>query len=77
MCIHHQLSVIEKDISATELMGADEVFVTTTGGGVVPVTRINEHVFSNDAPGEITQLLRETDWNWNTYLSMSEGINNS
>jgi branched-subunit amino acid aminotransferase/4-amino-4-deoxychorismate lyase len=32
-------------------------------GVVLSVTRINEHVFSNDAPGEIIQQLRDTYWN--------------
>lgn len=75
MCMYHQIPVSEKDISAAELMEADEVFVTTTGGGVVSVTRINEHVFSNDSPGEITRQLRDTYWNWHTDPSMSEIIN--
>lgn len=77
MSMHHQLSVVEKDITAAELMEADEVFVTTTGGGVVSVTRINDHVFSNDAPGEITQQLRDTYWNWHKDPNMSEAINYS
>jgi branched-chain amino acid aminotransferase len=75
MCQHHQLPVEEKDISAAELMDADEVFVTTTGGGVVSVSRINGHVFSNDAPGELTKQLRDTYWKWHNDPSMSEAIN--
>ena len=74
MCEHHQIPVMEKDITKQELMDADEVFVTTTGGGVVAVTRINDHVFSNDAPGEVSQQLRATYWLWHSDPSMSEAI---
>lgn len=74
MCVNHKIPVIEKDMTLEELLQADEVFVTTTGGGLMPVTRINEHTFSNAVAGELTQLLQDTYWQWHTDSSMSEVI---
>ena len=74
MCNHHNLPVTEKEISLDELMDADEVFATSTGGGIIPVTRINQHSFSNNAIGENTQELQNTYWQWHNDDSMSESI---
>ena len=74
LCHAQQVPVVESDITVDELLAADEVFVTTTGGGIVPVTRVNEHSFSNDAAGETTTELNRGYWNWHTDSSMSEAI---
>jgi branched-chain amino acid aminotransferase len=42
-----------------EVMEADEVFLSTSSGGVVPVARIDARVFSNDAPGATSRALRD------------------
>jgi len=77
LCKHHGISATEKDISLDELFEADEVFATTTGGGIIPITRINQHTFSNDTPGEISQMLHSTYWQWHNDSSMSENIDYS
>ena len=74
ICAHHKLEVAEKNISVEELLEADEVFATTTGGGIVPITRINDRSFSNDVPGEQTLALQTTYWQWHKDSSMSESI---
>ncbi len=52
LCARLGYEVTEKDITLSELLDADEVFVSTTGGGLVPITRINQRTYSNDAPGK-------------------------
>ncbi len=74
LCAVHNIVVTEADITADILMAADEVFATTTGGGIIPVTKINGHTFSNNSPGELTCTLRDTYWNWHRDSSMSEVI---
>jgi len=71
---HHGLGVSMKDISLEEFLDADEVFATTTGGGLIPVTRVNQHTYSNDAPGETTLTMQATYWQWHNDSSMSEII---
>ena len=77
LCKHHGITATEKHITLDELYEADEVFATTTGGGLIPVTRINQHTFSNDTPGEICQALQSTYWQWHKDSSMSETIDYS
>ncbi len=75
ICEHHGVPVTEQDISLADFLEADEVFATTTGGGPVPITRINERVFSNDAPGEVTRQFNQTYWVWHEDPAMSEKVN--
>lgn len=73
ICKRHSVPVSETDISLDDLYDADEVFATTTGGGLVSITRINQHTFSNDKPGEMCSLLQNTYWQWHN-SDMSERI---
>ena len=75
ICQHHDVPVEQADITLAEFLEADEIFATTTGGGPMPITRINERVFSNDAPGEFTKLFKQTYWAWHEDPSMSEAVN--
>lgn len=50
------------DITPEELRDADEVFISSTAGGVMPVTRIDERILGNARPGPITSRIRETYW---------------
>lgn len=74
LCVHHGLVVSERDITLEALLDADEVFATTTGGGLVPVTRINQRSYSNDTPGELTMALQATYWEWHKDSTMSDII---
>jgi len=47
-----------------EFLESDEVFTSSTGGGVAPVTRINDRVFSNDAPGLMARRIQEVYLQW-------------
>ena len=48
----HECAVLE-----TELTEADEVFITGTGKGVVPIVKINKAVVASGVPGAITRVL--------------------
>ncbi|MBY8975825.1 aminotransferase class IV [Rhodobacteraceae bacterium NNCM2] len=47
-----------------EFMEAEEVFLTTSGGGVVPVVQVDERIFSNGAAGPLTLRLRDQYRAW-------------
>lgn len=51
-----------RDISPDELRSADEVFVTSTAGGVMPVTRIDDTPLGSGLVGPLTQRLTEQYW---------------
>ena len=53
-----------RSLSQTEFMEADEIFLTTSSGGVVPITRVNDRIFSNNTPGEMSTKLKDCYWVW-------------
>ncbi|MDF5893923.1 branched-chain amino acid transaminase [Pseudomonas syringae pv. syringae] len=52
------LSVVERDISFSELYSVDECFLAGTGVEIVPVTQIDHYVLQNHKVGELTAALR-------------------
>ena len=44
------------------LRAADEVFLSSTAGGVMPVTTLDGQTVGNGKPGIITTLLRNRYW---------------
>ena len=51
-----------RKVSGDELRNADEIFLTTTAGGVIGVSRLDGRILGNDRPGPISQLIRSTYW---------------
>ena len=49
-------------VSVEETRQADEIFLTTTAGGVMPAARIDGRIMGNDRPGPISSRVRETFW---------------
>ena len=49
-------------VPAEALHEADEVFITSTAGGVMPVTRVDERILGNGAPGPITTRIHDLYW---------------
>ncbi len=49
-------------VTFEDLMEADEVFTTTTAGGVMPCARVNDRIYGNDRPGEISLKLKALYW---------------
>ena len=59
LCQARGLKTETRPLPLTELMEADEVFLSSSGGGAIPVTRVDDRVFSNGAPGPVAKSLRE------------------
>jgi len=51
-------------VPAHQLRAADEVFLSTSGGGVLPVTRLDGQPVGAGMPGPVTQRLVDTYWQW-------------
>ena len=64
ICVELGLPAEERDIPEEECLAADEVFLTTSGGGIVPVTRIGGRIYGNGAPGPVASAIRERYWDW-------------
>ena len=59
ICKEYNIKIYEKDFSYEELYSADEVFVTGTFAGVIPVVKVGDKVLSNSKIGRITKQLQE------------------
>jgi len=68
------LAVEQRDLPADQLRAAEEVFITTSGGGVLPVTQVDAAVMGNGQPGPITRRLIQTYWDWHRLPQFSRPI---
>jgi branched-chain amino acid aminotransferase len=50
------------NLAPGELLNAQEAFLSTTAGGVIPVTRVNGKPLANGAPGLMTGTIRQRYW---------------
>ena len=51
-----------RPVPVDELRGADEVFISSTAGGVIGVTRLDDRILGNDRPGPQTEKLHDAYW---------------
>ncbi|MEJ6785450.1 aminotransferase class IV [Aminobacter sp. Piv2-1] len=51
-----------RPVSAGELRDADEIFITSTAGGIMPVTEIDGRILGNGRPGPVTQRIHDLYW---------------
>jgi branched-subunit amino acid aminotransferase/4-amino-4-deoxychorismate lyase len=50
--------VTEQELWPEELLGAEEVFLTSTLREILPVTRVDERTVGQGQPGPVTEKLR-------------------
>lgn len=62
LCEEMGIPHVARPLHADELPGAEEVFTATTAGGVMPVSRIDGRIYTDDRPGPITARLRARYW---------------
>jgi branched-chain amino acid aminotransferase len=56
--------VQQRALALTELLAAQEAFITSSGGGVLPVTQVNGRAIGDGSPGALTRQLADTYWAW-------------
>lgn len=66
ICAEMGLKTRIEPIPSSRLDSADEVFLTSSGGGILPITRVGTRIFGNGKPGPVATKARETYWNWTT-----------
>jgi len=65
-------------ISPDELAASDEVFITSTAGGIMPVTRLDGRLIADGAVGAITKRIKTAYWAkhddpaWSTPVAYSD-----
>ncbi|MEX2520520.1 MAG: aminotransferase class IV [Paracoccaceae bacterium] len=64
MCAETGIETEERPLPLEELLESDEVFLSTSGGGVVPIVQVGDRFFGNGAPGPGATGLASLYWNW-------------
>jgi branched-chain amino acid aminotransferase len=58
LCARHGRPVVERDLVASDLLGADEVFVSSSVRGVLPVVEVDGTPLHGGVPGPVTTQVR-------------------
>lgn len=74
ICAEMGLATEARALPLEEFLEADEVFLSTSGGGAVPVTRVDDRIFSNGVPGPIAASIRDAYWDWMTRSKHRQAI---
>ena len=61
---HLGIDAREANITAKELVAADEVFISSSAGGIFAVSSIDDLTIGSGATGPITELIRNKYWEW-------------
>lgn len=72
---HLGIRAVIRPLSVDELLAADEVFLSSSGGGVIPIVRVNETIYGNGVKGPISVRLNEIYWQWTTLERYRDPIN--
>jgi len=60
------IQVVCEDVSADAFRSADEAFATSTAGGIMPITQVDDHVIGSGDIGALTQQLQSAYWSMHT-----------
>ncbi len=66
LCAEFGIPAREGRLRAVDLHDADEIVTVTTAGGIMPVTRIDNRILSNDRPGPVARRLKDLYWQRHT-----------
>jgi branched-chain amino acid aminotransferase len=64
LCRRNGIAVEARPVPIAEFRDADEIFLASTAGGVMPVTRLDGRILGNGAPGAMTSRIRGLYWAW-------------
>jgi branched-chain amino acid aminotransferase len=62
LCAELGIPAEVRDVPRAEFEAADEIFFSTSAGGIMPVSRLGSRILGNDRPGPIGTKIRDTFW---------------
>ena len=62
LCAEAGLDAEAVDLTEDDFKNADEAFISTTGGGIIAITMVNNKPIGNGAPGLTTGKLSDSYW---------------
>ncbi|MDO7709190.1 MAG: aminotransferase class IV, partial [Gammaproteobacteria bacterium] len=70
-----KLPVNLKPISIDMLNDSIEVFATSTAGGIMPITKINNQLVGNGTPGKVTRQIHKSYWDLHVNSRWTQSVN--
>lgn len=74
LCGEEGLTADATDVSVAALKAADEVFITSTAGGIMPVTRIDGAAIADGKVGPVTSRLMTLYWRKHDHPAWSSPV---
>ncbi|WP_246188590.1 aminotransferase class IV [Nitratireductor arenosus] len=74
LCAELELTCRAEPVSEDALKAADEVFITSTAGGIMPVTKIDGVAIGDGTPGPLTRRLSDLYWQKHTDPAWSTAV---
>jgi len=62
LCSEFNITCKTTTITPTELQNSDEVFISSTAGGIMPITKINQRHIGDGNTGPLFQMLKDAYW---------------
>jgi len=62
LAAEHGIAAREAQLTAYDLHAADEVFLTSTAGGIMPIVEIDGRAIGDGKPGPVSQRIHELYW---------------
>ena len=62
LCSALGIALRVEPVPAADLASADEVFISSTGGGVLPIAKIDGKTLGGSFPGAVTRRLQDAYW---------------
>lgn len=63
-----------RPLPLSELLDADEVFLSSSGGGVLPIAQVDDRIYQNASIGPITETLHAAYWTSTKDPAMRQNI---
>ena len=64
LCAETNVKAEYGKIKVDEFRSADEVFMASTGGGIMPITKVDDRVIGDGTPGPLTIRIKDLYWAW-------------
>ena len=62
LAVEHDIPIEERPVPTTSLRHADEAFLSSTAGGIMPLTTVDGEALGGGKPGPVTLRLRDAYW---------------
>jgi branched-chain amino acid aminotransferase len=62
LCAETNVKAVLGNIKPADLRNADEAFLTSTAGGIMPVTKVDDQLIGNGSTGPLTLRLKDRYW---------------